>query len=106
MKYFGYFSANTLQHFHLCKLRAKQSCRDILTNCPTRKRQRHFAAGDTIGRCLFPHEDFPPVDDVASWRQIVKTFVHRSAQKIVDDWGSIFVGGDATDGCIVAAQCL
>ena len=37
LKYFSYFIANVLQHFNLCKLRAKRDCWDNVTNCPTKK---------------------------------------------------------------------
>ena len=75
MKYFGYFSANTLQHFHLCKLRAKRVYWDNMTNCPTRKSQRHFAAGYAIFGTLSPQEDLQSVDDVDAWGKVASTFV-------------------------------
>ena len=104
MKYFGYFSANVLQHFNLCKLRAKRDCWDNVTNCPTRKSQRHFAAGYVMFGTLLPQEDLPSVDDVNARGEIVTTFVDGLAQKIVDGWSACFVGRYSTDGCIVGAR--
>ncbi len=106
LKYFGYFIANTLQHFNLCKLRAKRNYWDNVTNCPTRKSQRHFAAGYAIFGTLLPQKDLPPVDDVDAWGQVVTTFVDGLAQKIVDGRSACFVGRYFTDGCIVGAQGL
>lgn len=75
LKYFSYFIANVLQHFNLCKLRAKRDCWDNVTNCPTQKSQRHFAAGYAMFGILSPQEDLPSVDDVNAWGQVVTTFV-------------------------------
>lgn len=103
MKYFGYFSANTLQHFNLCKLRAKRDCRDNVTNCPTQKSQRHFAAGYAMFGILSPQEDLSAIDDVDARGQVVATFVDGLAQKIIDDRRDCFVGRYSADGCIATA---